>query len=315
MTPREVKKTLALPLNFLRDGKPISFDIYVWAGGKPVLYCRSDDVRINERVERLKNKKGLQYFLVLKQDYSSFIEYLGGELETVFSNSNRTLKEQVTDIYFQQRGLLIVLSADPTSKEYYSILRSTCSSYFNFFCQNPEALKYLYECSFESKDSDLWLDHSIRVTALASRLISESKVDEPGKPIYEIIMGSFVHDFGYLVKEWPITNYMDLKNLNYKTHPENALELFNLEHVNPWVKSVIHKHEEHIDGSGFPTGAREDEIDPTIQCVAVANAFDRLRTLQKLSADDALKRLLIEKMGAYPLPLLQCVQNIIKEIS
>lgn len=315
MNSRGLAKVLALPLHFLEENKSITFDIYIRAGGKSVLYCRANDPRVDERVKRLKSKKGLEYFFVLDEQYSAFIDYLGGNLEGVFQDSERSLKEQVRDIYFQQRGLLIVLSADPQSKEYYSILRSTCSAYYKFFSENVGALEHLYQCSFEARDFDFWLDHSLRVAALSSRLIADSEADEAGKPIQEIVMGAFLHDIGYVTEEWEIRKPMDRKNPLYKGHPLGGTKVMDHSHVSPWVSAVILKHEEHIDGSGFPAGLRESDFDPAIQCVAAADAFDRLYTLQGMSFDEALKKLLIDKMGAYPLPLLQRLQSVIKQIS
>jgi HD superfamily phosphodiesterase len=311
-----MQKTLALPLHFLDENKTIDFDIYVWAGGKPVLYCRADDIKLSERISKLKSKKGLDHFLVIEKHYSAFIGHMSAGLESVYqTDPARKLKQQVEDIYYQQRGLLIVLSAEPSSKEYYSILRSTCSSFYNFFCSNEDALRYFYQLNFENNEFDLWLNHSLRVAALSARLISESETDEAGKPIFDIIMGAFLHDMGYLALPWNQQEVQSTKDPIYKGHPLEGVKLLDHAHVNPWVRSVILKHEEHIDGSGFPAAIREDDLDPIIQCVAVANAFDRLFTLQKKSFEEALKKILIDKMGAYPLPLLQKLQGIIKGLS
>lgn len=311
------KKTLALPLHFLNEDREISFDIYVWAGGKPVLYCRADDVNLKDRIQRLKSKKGLEHFHVQKSDYATFITYMAKGLEDAYQNSSgKSLSEQVSDIYFQQRGLLIVFAADPASKVNYSVLRSTCAPFYQFFSNDNRALEELYKCSFESSDYDLFLTHSVRAAALSSRLIAELGVDEAGKPIFDVIMGAFLHDFGYLEEEWPLTVPLSpSENSAYKNHPLTGVKFLNYDHVIPWVRNVISKHEEHIDGTGFPAGIREEDIDPTIVCVAVACAFDVLRTLHKKSYEDALKQMLIDKMGAYPLNLLQKLQGIVKDIS
>lgn len=310
-----MKKTLALPLHFLNENKKVDFDIFVWAAGKPILYCRKNDSHLSERIKKLKSKKNLKYFLVLEEDYSSFITYLSQGLEETFSKGEeQSLKEQCENIYYQQRGLLIALSADPKSKEYYSILRSTCSSFYEFFHKDDDRLRAFLTTELHLNEFDIMLTHLLRVAALTSRLIFETQNDQAGKPVFDVIMGAFLHDFSYFEKPWDFTSPDYTKDPHFKDHPLEGIELLSEEHLNPWVRSVIVTHEEHIDGSGIPNGISEEEFDPILQCVGVANAFDRLYTLQKKTYDGALKQLLIDKMGAYPLPTLQKLQTVIKNV-
>lgn len=310
-----MKKTLALPLHFLNEDKKVDFDIFIWAAGKPILYCRKTDAQLSERIKSLKAKKNLKYFLVLEEDYSSFIGYLSQGLEETFSKKDDlNLKEQCENIYYQQRGLLIALSADPTSKEYYSILRSTCASFYDFFHKEDDSLRAFLTTEINMSEFDLLLTHSLRVAALSSRLIFETQNDQAGKPVFDVIMGAFLHDFAFATKPWDFKSPDYNKSPDFKDHPQNGIEFLSADHLNPWVRSVIVTHEEHIDGSGFPNGISEEEFDPILQCVAIANAFDRLYTLQNKSYDGALKQLLIDKMGAYPLPTLQKLQTVIKSV-
>jgi HD-GYP domain-containing protein (c-di-GMP phosphodiesterase class II) len=310
-------QTLPLPLHFLDEEKPLAFDVYLQLGGKPVLYCRRDDVSLKERLVKLKAKKNLDHFLVLKEDYEAVIRYLSQGLKQIFeTHLSLSLHQQVSAIYLQQRGLLLILSAAPSSKENFSILRSTCEPFYDFFVQNPQGLEALYQVEYGNEDFDLWLTHSVRVAALSSVLIERQKTDEPGKPIFDLIMGAFVHDFAFLKTPWKLREGLNpQEDLTYKNHPAEGVTLLDFDHVNPWVRSVILKHEEHIDGSGFPTGVREQDLDQALLCINVANAFDRLKTLQNLTFDEALKKILIDKLGAYPLEFLQTLQSIIKSIS
>jgi HD-GYP domain-containing protein (c-di-GMP phosphodiesterase class II) len=78
------------------------------------------------------------------------------------------------------------------------------------------------------------------------------------------------------------------------------------------VLSIITQHEEHADGTGFPKGLHEKDMDPLVVIVAMANAYDRLICFAGRSPKDALKNLLIDKLGAFPLPVLQNLQAILK---
>jgi HD-GYP domain-containing protein (c-di-GMP phosphodiesterase class II) len=67
-----------------------------------------------------------------------------------------------------------------------------------------------------------------------------------------------------------------------------------------------------MDGSGFPKKLTGDDVDPMVLVVGAANAYDRFTTFQGLNPKGALKALLIDKVGAYPLKDLQTLQNILK---
>ena len=85
-TPKFKANTIALPLHFL-DGdlsKELGFDVYVKAGGKAVLYCRGDDIRLKERIDRLKAKESVSHFLVVEDQYASFLNHLSKDLGKVF---------------------------------------------------------------------------------------------------------------------------------------------------------------------------------------------------------------------------------------
>jgi hypothetical protein len=59
-------------------------------------------------------------------------------------------------------------------------------------------------------------------------------------------------------------------------------------------------------------GVSGDDVDPMVLVVGAANAYDRFTTFQGLNPKGALKALLIDKDGAYPLKDLQTLQNILK---
>ncbi|HAG90980.1 MAG TPA: hypothetical protein DCL41_03870 [Bdellovibrionales bacterium] len=314
---RSISETLSLPVEFLKSLKDpnLGFDIYVEAAGKPILYCRGNDVRLMERIDRLSKKDSLKNFLVVKEQYSEFIQYLSRHLENVFHQSKgQSLQEQVQAIYQQQKSLLVIYGADISSEENYAVLRNTCSLFYDFFSTKEERLSELF-CHLELGEGlqEKWAAHSIRTAALGSRLISEM-ADEPGKPIFEVIQGAFLHDIAYMKSPWDFKVSSPEADLAFKEHPLVGYKMMELAFVSPWVRNTIRLHEEHVDGSGFPSHARQEDIDPTILCIAIASAFDHYITIEQKTPAQALKQILIDKMGSYPLEYLQKVQTIAKAL-
>ncbi len=83
----------------------------------------------------------------------------------------------------------------------------------------------------------------------------------------------------------------------YKEHPmRGAQRMQRLNFVEQIVMNVVLQHEECIDGTGFPKGLKEKDIEPVVLMASVANAYDRLVSFQKQTPKDALKTLMIDNL-------------------
>lgn len=307
-------KSVDIPVAFLKEISSINFDIYLQVGDHDVLYCRPDDVRLSERLQKLQKNQSVDFFKVRAEQYEDFLNYIQKGLDQVFQLQKEVpSSQQVQSIFEQQSSLIHQVIDNLTSAENYHMLRSTCGPFYDFFAQDSKALGELYKLPAPKSKTEQMVTHMIRTAALASRLISETKNDLPGKPIYEMIMGTFLHDLHYFSEPWEFSAEAKTSAI-YKDHPMTSEKIaHDTGHFEPWTLTVMSRHEEHMDGSGFPNNLREDVIDPCVFCIATANAFDRYITLKEMSAASALKQFLIEKMGAYPLTTLQAIQNILKD--
>ena len=84
-------------------------------------------------------------------------------------------------------------------------------------------------------------------------------------------------------------------------------------HFDQTVIQIIFEHEELINGTGFPQGLSESKISRDALIVGVANAFDRAMSIEGRSAADAMKHLIVAKMGLYPLGHLNALKEVLKE--
>ncbi|WP_428775116.1 HD-GYP domain-containing protein [Vibrio sp.] len=121
--------------------------------------------------------------------------------------------------------------------------------------------------------------HSLNVAVIAM-MIAQAKGLATDK-IKDVAFGAMFHDMGktkipaaIVRKRVPLTE----PEKNYlKLHTKYGLTLADqIEHFPANAKKIIAQHHELKDGSGYPEGLCEDQIDELAQIVAVANAFDNL---------------------------------------
>ncbi|UUM30976.1 HD-GYP domain-containing protein [Vibrio japonicus] len=121
--------------------------------------------------------------------------------------------------------------------------------------------------------------HSLNVAVL-SMMIAKAKRLQP-EQIKQVAFASLFHDIGKIKvptaivrKQTPLTE----PEKNYlKLHTKYGIELANnIEGFPESAKKVIEQHHELNNGSGYPAGLKEEDIDELTQIVSVANAYDNL---------------------------------------
>lgn len=130
----------------------------------------------------------------------------------------------------------------------------------------------------KSEFEDIYF-HSLNVAVLSMLIGKAKKLD--AKTIKDLSFAALFHDMGkikiptaILRKTTPLTE----PEVNYlKLHTKYGLDMAaNIDCFPEITKTVIANHHEHNDGSGYPAGLKEGDIDQLTQIVAVANAYDNL---------------------------------------
>ncbi|MEH8018665.1 DUF3391 domain-containing protein [Rheinheimera muenzenbergensis] len=121
--------------------------------------------------------------------------------------------------------------------------------------------------------------HALNVATLSMMLAKNLKLD--AADIKAVGMGALFHDIGkikipsqILRKTTPLSQPEE--NL-LKMHTKYGVELVGLTDTFPlqaWP--IIEQHHELIDGTGYPKGLKEAQIDKLARIVCVVNAFDNL---------------------------------------
>ena len=155
---------------------------------------------------------------------------------------------------------------------FYSKLKS---HHFRFFYQTRglEKIIFLFE-----KTEEYSANHSIRVSEISTYL--GKKYGLKGKKLKDLRIAALLHDIGKISVPVEILNKKGKLNFdemniikNHTIYSANIIENFEeLLHL----KDIVLYHHEKIDGSGYPSGLKNNEIPIESRIIAIADIFEAL---------------------------------------
>jgi HD-GYP domain-containing protein (c-di-GMP phosphodiesterase class II) len=187
---------------------------------------------------------------------------------------------------------------------------------------NSDSKELLQLClaDYENKDDALYC-HVVNVSIIALEL--GKGLGYQKQQLVELGVASFLHDIG-LIK------YLELINKNgkfseeefrqVKEHPLNGREIINKigGEFMPGIIDVILQEHERLDGSGYPSGIRDDEIKELAQIVGLVDVYEAMTHLRpyrakfsppktmntilnkKNSFSTKVLKVLLERIGVFP---------------
>jgi putative nucleotidyltransferase with HDIG domain len=122
-------------------------------------------------------------------------------------------------------------------------------------------------------------EHTRRVALLAARIGEELKL--PASLRRDLAVGGLLHDVGklsvpleILQKPGPLD---DGEFAEIRKHPEAGRKLLDeLGGFPETVRRLVSDHHERLDGTGYPTGLRDDELPIETRILAVCDVYDAL---------------------------------------
>jgi putative nucleotidyltransferase with HDIG domain len=122
--------------------------------------------------------------------------------------------------------------------------------------------------------------HAHRVAALSSALAKAAELDERDRR--SIAIGALIHDIGYLSLPPDLATredrLNDLEREIVRAHAEFGDTILSEAGFPKSVRNVVRHHHERVDGGGYPDGLRGDAIPLGARIVAIAEAYDALRS-------------------------------------
>ncbi|CBK73488.1 uncharacterized domain HDIG [Butyrivibrio fibrisolvens 16/4] len=122
--------------------------------------------------------------------------------------------------------------------------------------------------------------HSLNV-GLISRAIGKW-LKMPLEDVNVLTLAGLLHDIGKTQIPKEILNkpgkYTEAEFEIMKTHPVQGKKILNDKGFDPRILYAALQHHERADGSGYPRGLEEDEIDDFASIVAIADVYDAMTT-------------------------------------
>lgn len=279
-----------------------------------ILYCRRGDSFEGERLSRLKAKK-LKAMFLRKEDEIPYRQYLEENIDKAYNaNAGKSLLIRCEVIQGFQQAAAEEFMENPLEKFAYDHAKSSVHRFSDFIEKENGAVAAFL--AIPNSDKSI-THHGVNVAALSVAMAQAEGVKDP-KVISLMALGALLHDTEHYYTGFDVSGnpsgYPKAAQDIYRKHPlDGAHRLQGSTFLDQLVVKIITQHEEHIDGTGFPMGLLEKDIEPMVLIVATANAYDRLVSFEGQEPKAALKALLIDKMGAYPLKQLQALQEVLKQ--
>jgi putative nucleotidyltransferase with HDIG domain len=304
---------VSIRVSTLRGDQKINFDAYIKINEKMILYLRRGDSFEGVRLQRLKDKKVKKMF-ISPADEVSYREYMQKNIEMAYNNAlGKDLQTRAEIIQGQQQSNVEEVFEHPEFADTYLNAKDAALKYVQFLISNSKAAQAVM--SIQNTDKSI-SHHGVSVATLGVALAQKLGLVDT-KIIQLLAMGAFLHDFGHyessLYPRKKISEMTPDESLLYQAHAsDGAKRVQDKKHFDQIVLRIINEHEEYADGSGYPRGLTEKQIDPLSLIVGTCNTMDKLMSFEELSKDEACKTLMLKYVGKHPLTHIQKLIEVIK---
>lgn len=245
--------------------------------------CKVSDIVGNEKLARPIMTSNYQELLaagtVLKIEYVPKILQLG--ITEVFIEDAKLspeqvviLREDVEDLYKEKVRSVIERHIYNDSSDLEELTK-TADGIITNILSNDELVEQIYD--IRERSADIY-EHSISVCSLSVLLAIRAKLDKD--IIHDLGVAALFHDIGlrYLDFEYANQKLGDLDDrrlAEYHKHPAYAYSsLEKATWISKRAKTMILRHHERMDGSGYPLHIRD--TDSETQILQVCDAFDEM---------------------------------------
>jgi putative nucleotidyltransferase with HDIG domain len=143
----------------------------------------------------------------------------------------------------------------------------------------------IHYISYLNKMDDCTYSHSINVAVLSHICATWLHLEK--KDIEKASVAGLLHDIGKTSLDLSENEILNGETLSgekldkFKKHPEIGYELLIPQDLDDDIKQAVLSHHEKIDGSGYPKGLTDKNLNEISKIVTVCNAYDNLVSIKK----------------------------------
>jgi putative nucleotidyltransferase with HDIG domain len=142
-----------------------------------------------------------------------------------------------------------------------------------------QRMKLLHQLATDLETSDPYTHgHSRRVARYAFMIASQMGLAQ--SDVAKIRAAAALHDVGKVNTPVDILHkpgrLTDEEFAVVKRHPVEGAQMIALQVEDPQLESIVRHHHERLDGTGYPTGLKGEEIPLGARIIAVADTFDAI---------------------------------------
>ena len=308
-------KYVPIRVSTLRGDQKITFDVYVRVAGKYILYCREGDSFEGERLERLVSKR-LTKMYIRPEQAKLYDAYIKENIARAYdADKGTSLENRAQIIQGAIQAAAENLMEDLENEALYSITQEASARFLDFIRKEPKALKAIVE--IKNDDYNV-AHHGVNVSAIALSIaehmgIAAERPMQMASLSTSCLMHDLEHTYTPVTLSVPESKLSTNEKAIYGLHCINGADRIKEVHFyDPIICDIVLYHDEKIDGTGL-MGKKEKELDPLVFVAATANVFDHLITQNKMSPKEALKHMLVDKMGVLPLECMKALQAVLKK--
>ncbi len=271
-----------LPVNSssLRTDTKIGCDLYLHvetrSGSRYVLYCRGDSVFDNNKRENLL-EKDISRLFIIKEDQKKYYEYLENNFQNIIADIKLSSDEKTNIVHSAATNLIKDLFDNPRTG---NIKRTKTFAYnmVDYILKEGAPAQNLLKILVHEYYT---YTHSVNVAAVGTLFAQSIGLGED--ELKSFCSGILLHDIGKTRISTDILNKKGkLTKEEYeevKKHPEIGVEILKgtgKEFTEEYVITL--QHHENSDGSGYPYGLKNGEIQLCSKIAHVIDVYDAITT-------------------------------------
>lgn len=316
----ETDNLMPVSLDMIRPNCPFTFSLYIKINDRFVLYVKKGDDIEEEKAEKFQQiiklkEKDVERLYVLKVEVEELATYVEEEIEQAVNEPNIEPDERFQRIQEIASTAIECSFNDPEAQEAFDLCEKAAKGLRKVVTSNPKALKKIFHR--RGRSTDIIQQHCNNVAALAVKLAFTCGVR--GDELDDLGAAAYLHDIGHgqmtqddidILFKRPTQMLKGDDRRIYQTHIEQAERvLAKKDYVNNRIIEFIKKHEEQLDGKGYPD--RVNILRPSEQILALVNKYDKIVTVLGKSPTEAYIELQQNCIGLYDLKYIKKLKEML----